>query len=295
MLDFRVETFLCVCRHMNYTKAAEELNITQPAVSQHIKYLEQYYSTDLFRYENKKLHLTPAGRILYCRLKTLDNDEAMLKQEILTSSTTIASLSIGVTMTVGEYAIIQPLAEYLKNHPNVNVHVHFGNTRELLEMMEQGEINLALVEGYYPKEEYEHMSYSNERYVAVCAKDHAFQNGVPEKLRDLVGERLLIREKGSGTRNILERNLEAKGISISDFVHYTEVENMHTIIGLLERDCGISFLYRIAAEKQIQNNTLKEIQLSDFQMEHEFDFIWEKGSGYSQKFHEICEELIGYK
>ena len=70
---------------------------------------------------------------------------------------------------------------------------------------------------------------------------------------------------------------------------------MHTIIGLLEKDCGISFLYRIAAEKQIQNQRLKEIKLSDFQMEHEFDFIWEKKSAYSDKFYEICKELISYK
>lgn len=106
MLDFRVETFLCVCKHMNYTKAAEELNITQPAVSQHIKYLEQYYQAPLFIYENKKLHLTSAGKILYNRLETLCNDEKMLKQEIQTSSSDISSLSIGVTMTVGEYALI---------------------------------------------------------------------------------------------------------------------------------------------------------------------------------------------
>ena len=71
MLDFRVDTFLCVCRHMNYTKASEELNITQPAVSQHIKYLEHYYGTRLFMYENKKLYLTSPGKILYERLNTL--------------------------------------------------------------------------------------------------------------------------------------------------------------------------------------------------------------------------------
>ncbi|MDY2700557.1 MAG: LysR family transcriptional regulator [Lachnospiraceae bacterium] len=295
MLDFRVETFLCVCKHMNYTKAAEELNITQPAVSQHIKYLEQYYQAPLFIYENKKLHLTSAGKILYNRLETLCNDEKMLKQEIQTSSSDISSLSIGVTMTVGEYALIVPLAEFLKNHPNINVHIHFGNTQDLLKMMEYGEINLALVEGYYPKEEYEHVNYSIEQYVAICAIHHEFKHGTPKKLRDLLGERLLIREKGSGTRNILERNLEAKGISLSEFVHFTEVENMHTIIGLLEKDCGISFLYRIAAEKQIQNQRLKEIKLSDFQMEHEFDFIWEKKSAYSDKFYEICKELISYK
>ena len=64
MLDFRMETFLAVCRYMNFTRAAEKLNITQPAVSQHIRFLEKHYNTKLFRYEGKKLELTEAGEIL---------------------------------------------------------------------------------------------------------------------------------------------------------------------------------------------------------------------------------------
>lgn len=63
MLDFRIHTFLCVCRHMNYTRAAAELHITQPAVSQHIRYLEREYGTKLFSYKGKHLQLTQAGHI----------------------------------------------------------------------------------------------------------------------------------------------------------------------------------------------------------------------------------------
>ena len=136
------------------------------------------------------------------------------------SASKIASLSIGVTMTIGEYAIINPLAEFLKHHPNINVHVHFGNTKELLEMMGNGEISLALVEGYYPRDVYEHLNYSTEDYIAVCAKNHKFCHGTPEKLKDLVEERLLVREKGSGTRNILERSLGRGVPTRSCFVKY---------------------------------------------------------------------------
>ena len=106
MLDFRVETFLCVCQTMNFTQAARRLNITQPAVSQHIKYLEQHYHTSLFLYENKRLSLTATGAILHERFKTMENDEAALAAELRSSATGIECLSLGVTMTVGEYAII---------------------------------------------------------------------------------------------------------------------------------------------------------------------------------------------
>ena len=113
----------------------------------------------------------------------------------------------------------------------------------------------------------------------------------PHRFHDLLQERLLIREEGSGTRNILERNLALYGMKVSDFIHYTEVGNMHTIIGLLLRDAGISFLYRIAVEAELRAGTLREIPLAGFTMQHDFDFIWEKGSIYTDAYTSFCEEL----
>ena len=85
----------------------------------------------------------------------------------------------------------------------------------------------------------------------------------------------------------------ARGMKIEDFQHYVEVENMHTIIGFLKKDCGISFMYKVAVEDELKKGTLREIQLSDFKMQHDFDFIWEKGrSIYAEKESgHVCEEL----
>ena len=176
-------------------------------------------------------------------------------------------------------------------YPEMNLHIHYGNTTQLLTLLDQGIINMALVEGNYPKENYEYRRYSTEDYIAVCATEHKFEAGIPESMKDLLHERLLVREAGSGTRNILEELLLARGMGIKDFLHYTEVENMHTIIGFLKKDCGISFMYKVAVEEELEKGILKEIQLSDFKMQHDFDFIWEKGSIYSGKYCEVCEEL----
>lgn len=226
------------------------------------------------------------------RLLTMQNDEKALVAELQSTSAGIASLSIGVTMTIGEYAIINPLAEYLKNHPETNMHLHYGNTEQFLDLLARGEINVALVEGNYSKEKYEHRKYSTEDYIAVCAASHKFQGKWPKNISDLTNERLLIREEGSGTRNILAESLRIRGIEISDFKHYTEVENMHTIIGLLKKDCGISFVYKIAVAEELDQGTIKEICLDDFKMKHDFDFIWEKGSIYSEKYTTIYDELM---
>lgn len=295
MLDFRINTFLCVCQTMNYTKAAAQLNITQPAVSSHIHYLEDYYGTSLFLYRNKKLYLTRQGEILKERLQTMQNDEVQLKQELRPEDTGIKCLSFGVTMTVGEYAVVNPLAGFLKRHPDMNIHLKFGNTEQLIHLLEDGKIHLALVEGYYPGDQYENLTYNTEDYIAVCAAEHVFRNGTPACLRDLQGERLLIREKGSGTREIMERSLSARGIRLHDFSHFIEVENMHTITALLKEDCGISFLYKIAVKEELHNGRLHEIKLRDFSMQHDLDFIWEKGSIYAGQYRRICEELIKEK
>ena len=295
MLDFRVQTFLAVCRTLNYTKAAEILHITQPAVSQHIHFLEQHYGVKLFHYEKKKLTLTPQGKILKNRLIVLQNDERRVNKELQSVFSGKLSISIGVTMTVGEYAIADPLSALLKNHPDWSIHVIFGNTQKLLGLLEAGTIDFALVEGYYSQDDFAHRTFSRQPFVAVCAADHQFAVGEVETLGDLPAERIIVREPGSGTREILERNLAVKGIQVSDFKSSVEVGNMHTIISLLKNDCGISFLYRIAVEPELEAGTLKEIPLKDFQMMHNFDFIWEKGSVYSPRIEAICDELMAAK
>lgn len=292
MLDFRTETFLTVCQTMNFTAAARQLNITQPAVSQHIHFLEEQYHTSLFIYQNKQLFLTRSGEIIRRHLLTMKNDEKAVMEELKNNITGIETLSIGVTMTIGEYAIVDKLAGFLIQHPEINIHLHYGNTLQLLKLLNSGQISMAIVEGNYPKEYYSHKKYSTEDYIAVCAASHHFMTDHPYTMNDLVHERLLVREEGSGTRNILEQSLMTHGLHISDFIHYIEIENMHTIIGLLKRDCGISFLYKIAVEKELHSGILKEIPLDDFKMQHDFDIIWEKHSVYSDKYLSICEEFI---
>ncbi len=292
MLDFRTETFLTVCQTMNFTAAAKQLNITQPAVSQHIHFLEGQYHTSLFIYRNKQLFLTRSGEILRKHLLTMKNDEKAILEELKSNFTGIETLSIGVTMTIGEYAIVDKLANFLIHHPEINIHLHYDNTFQLLKLLDHGQISMAIVEGNYPKENYSHKKYSTEDYIAVCAASHHFFTDHPHTVNDLLYERLLVREKGSGTRNILEQSLIARGLHISDFIHYTQVENMHTIIDLLKKDCGISFLYKIAVENELQSGRLREISLDDFKMQHDFNIIWEKHSIYTDKYLSICEEFI---
>lgn len=290
MLDFRIETFLCVCRHMSFTAASEELHITQPAVSQHIRYLETAYGCSLFLRDGKRISLTPAGTVLLRAMGSLRNDEKALVRRMQEAAGTRKTLVFGVTRTIGEYAILPALSDYLKHHPDVNLQIRDGNTHALVDLLRRGDIDFALVEGYVSLEEFDVLVDRVEPYLPVCASGHMFQKPV-SSLRDLLGERLLLREEGSGTREILEKYLSAFNLSLSDFSHYAQVENMHSIVELLVQDCGITFLYQAAVQDLLEQGKVRRIPISDFQMHHAFTFIWSKNSCFAQEYREICQQL----
>ncbi len=290
MLDFRMDTFLMVCRFLNYTKAAEELNITQPAVSQHIHYLENLYSVKLFNYEGKKLYLTEAGKSLYQAVITMKHDEQYLKEILQNSDQRKNLLAFGATLTIGEFAMAKSLERYLMQYPDSQIRMMIGNTSELLKLLGTGEIDFALVEGNYDKKKYDSQTFAQERYIPVCSKQHSFLKK-PEKLADLLSERIIIREKGSGTREILERNLGYRNLDIADFAKNVEIGGITAIKSLVEADLGITFLYEAAVRKELQQGELIEIKLKDFKVSHDFAFIWNKGSIFSWEYQHLFELL----
>jgi DNA-binding transcriptional LysR family regulator len=292
MIDFRIDTFLAVCRCMNLTKAAELLNITQPAVTQHIHYLEDYYGGKLLAYEGKKMYLTNAGKLLYEAAVTMKHDDMNLQESIKNIDKWKKRLIFGATLTIGEYVIAEHLKEFLNLYPNVEIRMIVGNTSELLDKLVLGEIDFALVEGNFEKNKFDYMVYSQEQYISVCKTKYTFKKE-PEKLSDLLSECIIVREKGSGTREILEKNLEARNLGFEDFKHVIEIGGMNAIKTIVASGYGITFLYKAAVKKELEDGILREIKLKDFQVTHDFSFVWNKGSIFSDNYREICRHLRG--
>ena len=285
MLDFRMETFLTVCRYMNFTRASEKLNITQPAVSQHIRFLEKHYNTKLFRYEGKKLRLTGAGEILRNASLAMMHDEQSMQNEMQKTEQE-AEIRFGATRTIGDAVMGQVLEKYLARYPQARIHMEVENTHDLLVRLDEGRIDFALVEGFFKKTEYDFQIFSREKYIAVCSPDYTFRD-TPDCIEKLFQERLLLREEGSGTREVLERCLEAHNLSIQDFAKRMEVGSMQTIKELTKAGCGITFLYEAAVRRELEDGSLRQILLRDFPVVHEFAFIWRRGSIYAEWYREL--------
>jgi DNA-binding transcriptional LysR family regulator len=290
MLDFRMDTLIAVCKDMSFTKAAEKLNITQPAVSQHIRHLEENYGIKIFQYEGRKLRLTAEGQTLLNAVTTIKHDDLFLREQLQEMKHERRNLTFGTTLTIGEFVMPERLASYLSKYPDTSIRMIVANTSGLLEKLNNGEIDFAVIEGYFTKSEYDYLQYSREKYIPVCSRDYRFR-GKHDTIEDLLTERLIVREPGSGTREILERILGEKNISIQDFEKLVEISNMNAIKSLTKANCGITFLYEAAARAEITEGSLKEIRLKEYDVTHDFTFVWRKGSRYSERYFELFEQL----
>lgn len=295
MIDFRHETFLALCNIKNYTKTAEYLHITQPAVTQHIQYLEEKYHCKLFHYENKKLHLTFQGDQLRKFLIRIVADTTHFKRNIEGKDPSEESIIFGATLSIGEYLMPNVLTELILSKPGLKIHMEVGNTQVLLEKLWKGEIDFAIVEGFFDKSNYHSILFNLEKFIPVCAP-HSILANKTVNLDEILQSTLVLREKGSGTREILENILKQYNYALDSFKNIIEIGNMSAIKKLVANNIGISFLYEIVAKKEIENGDLSKIDISGFDISREFNFVFLKGSYYESRymeyFHMIKEAYL---
>ncbi|HML69140.1 MAG TPA: LysR family transcriptional regulator [Clostridia bacterium] len=289
MLDFRIETFLTACRLLNFTETAKELHITQPAVSQHIRFLEERYQVKLFSYEGKKLCLTEAGVLLRKSATTMMHDTIILRERLQSGART--KRTFGATRTIGDYFIPDTLVRYLEREQNTDLCMLVENTETLLNKIDLGELDFALVEGYFRKSDYDYKVFSEQRFVAVCASNF-FSGNQAISLGALFESCLIVRESGSGTREILERYLQEKNGSIADFSRVIEIGSIRAIKSLVAAGCGITFLYEAAVAEELATGTLRVVELEDFSLSNHFTMVWRKNSMFHEQYLQMFDDFF---
>lgn len=278
MLDFRIHTFLCVCRHMNYTRAAAELHITQPAVSQHIHYLEREYQTKLFIYRGKHLQLTPAGYIFWDAVKAIDHDDALLHQRLHDLEQHNETLDFGAIDVVAEFVLMDRLAAFLKSKLALNLNLHIGSASTLLAELDDSVLDFVIVESSFDQARYESLPFSSEPVIAVCGPD--YDAPATLTLADLRTHCLILREHRAGIRQVVENRLAERGLTLADFPRRYEAGSLQAIKGLALRNCGITFIYAKSVRSELETGKLRQLEISDFSLTHAFSFLWRKGSMY---------------
>ncbi len=269
MIDNRIFTFLELCNVMNYHKTAQNLNMTQPAVTQHIKYLENNYNCKLFNYEKKKLVKTDKCAMLEKYARTILSLNNSAKDELSSSNKEKTKINIGATKTIGEYMLKGAVNSLYKSKKH-KINITIDNTENLLIKLNHSELDILMLEGYVNKEKYKHLKISCEELVGICAPEHPFA-GKEIPLEEIISQNIILREKGSGTRAVFENYLTQNGYTVDVFKNQNIISSNKLIEHAVQNNFAISFVYSIIPKN---NRNIAVFRVLNSKITHEFNYVY---------------------
>ena len=274
MFDFRLQVFYTVAKRLNFTKAANALFITQPAVTKHIQELENHFKIKLFERSGNQIQLTPAGEIL---LQHTEQLFALYRNMEYEMSDLInrhqGILRIGASTTVAQYVIPPLLAGFHKKYPNIEIALINGNTEQIEQALINKEIELGIIEGHSKNKQIKYTEFLQDEIVLVThAKNPIVKTGIL-KPDDLTQIPILFREPGSGTLEVIIHALHPHRIKLSQLKTEMQLGSTESIKSYLMHSNSFSFLSIHAIQRELQNNIFKVIDVKGLQIKRPFYLI----------------------
>jgi DNA-binding transcriptional LysR family regulator len=277
--NFRIRVFRAVAQHLNFSRAAEELLLTQPAVTQQIKALEDEFGVSLFERGGGRISLTPRGAALLPlaeKMKAL-SDEAVAAVAGAYGQEA-GELTIGASQTIGQYLLPTFVANFLRARPKVKVMARSGNTDQMLEALLAKKIQIALVEGPEQRKDLRVEPFMQDHMVLVVPASHEWANR-EIVLADLKAAPLLVREYGSGSRRIVEQALGEAGLKAKDLTISMELDSTEGLLNAVEAGLGVTFVSRWAVRNQLALGTLKLARVKGVKFSRQFSMVYPAGPG----------------
>jgi len=278
MFDFRLKVFHTVARRLNFTKAAEELFITQPAVTKHIHEIENYYKVKLFDRHGTRIKLTKAGEILlqhteqlFTVYRNMEFELNMLQQRYK------GILTIGASTTLAQYVLPPVLAAFHKKFDDIQIALTTNNTGEIESALQQSHIDLGVIEGMPKNSVFKYTEFVKDELVLVARYGHPLAKKGIIKPEDLLKIPLLLREPGSGTLEVIAHALSTMGIKINQLQREMQLASTEGMkLYLLNTDC-MAFLPIYSILKELQNKECCIIDVKGLHIERFFYFIQPQG------------------
>lgn len=290
MIDPRIVTFITVAKTKNFTRAAEILNITQPGVFQQIKYLESHYGVRFIKKEGRTLNLTEEGEFFLQYAREIVNISAEMERNLRDGAPNMKRHKIAATMTIGEYIIPPILGAYKKKNPNINISLSVKNTNIILKSIIDREIELALIEGPFDKIKFKYKKFKDDQLVLAVSSNHDFAKRKSVRLDEILKGDLILREPGSGTREIFEGELIGKGYSMDTISGCMEVGSIRATISLVEANVGYTIISREAINKEVNEGTIVIVPIENLTIDREFNFVYlyDKEIDFINGFIDFC-------
>ena len=275
MIDLtRLQTFVHVAQSMSFSEAAAHLHLTQPAISHHIKSLEQDLNVTLFERSGGGLRLTEAGYLLLPRARKLLH-EAIEVQQMMESldNRIVGRLRIACSTTTGKYITPQFAARFHKRHPDVGVSIMNCTASQVVQQLFSEEADLGVVSYEVCGEGMECQAFFNDHIILIVPKDHRWALLSQITPSELLETPILVREPTSGTHRALLVELGKHSITPDDLDVFIEVGNSEAIVKAVEAGFGVSFVPRLAAEWALEIGSVIEVQVAGFDLHREIYLI----------------------
>jgi DNA-binding transcriptional LysR family regulator len=272
MADRRLKIFHTVARLLNFTKAAEELHMTQPAVTFQIRQLEEQFNTRLFDRTHNKVTLTDVGKQVYSYSdRILKLYEEMTRNITEMTGDVSGSVTLGASTTIAEYMLPLLIGEFKNKFPEVMINLRESNTEDIVSMVENNDIDLGIVEGSVNNKNLVVEECKMDHLVVIMPNDHMLASEKKLRVEDFVSYPFISREHGSGTQEVITNYVEKHGNG-EDLNICFELSSPEAIKGAVEAGMGLSIVSRATIIKELKLGTLTAVELKP-SLERPFSFV----------------------
>lgn len=276
LLDDKLETFIAVCEVKNFTKAGEMLGLTQPAVSQHIKKLEEELDTQIFLRKKGEITLSQEGEIALLYAKRMRALQDKMRDKIKSAKANIRKIRIGITHTQESGYMIEALSKMALAYENLNITFITDTIKNLYAMLENFELDVLIIEEKPSNPDFNFMVLDTDMLTCMVSSQNPLAQKQAITLNELKKQHLILRLPTSATRVKFASSLEAIGESIDNFDVVIEVDSIATIKNLVKKDIGVSILSKGACVKELQKKSLVALPIENLSMTRETTIVYHK-------------------
>jgi DNA-binding transcriptional LysR family regulator len=281
MSDFRLRVFQAVGRHLSFTKAAQELFITQPAVTKHIHELERHYEQRLLERRGNRVALTEAGRLLLAHADAVAHSHQALQDQLHSlrdPEEAAGRLRLGASTTLAQYVLPPILPAFQQRHPRVQLTLLNANSERIAEALLRGELDLGFVEGRSKSRDLHYETLLADELVAVRRATPDGPPTEPLPLAEALAHPLVLRERGSGTLEVLEFALREHKVKLSSLRVAFYFDNTESIKAYLEAaPAALGFVSRRALTRELAAGLLEVVPIQGLHLERRFEALWPQG------------------
>lgn len=294
MADRRLQVFYTVAKLLSFTKAADALHMTQPAVTFQIRQLEDHFNTRLFDRTHNRVSLTEAGQVAYQFSERIFELYAEMENAVKELTGDVSgALTVGASTTIAEYMLPSLLGTFKAEHPEVNLRLKVSNTEGIVSMVENNVIDLGVVEAPVANKNLLVEVCQEDELVLVVPADHPLAQREAVTAGELVGYPFICREEGSGTREVVTEYLNTQGIDRTDLNECLELGSSESIKGAVEAGMGVSILSRATLGKELDLGMLAAVPL-DPPLTRPFSFVRQRQKFRLRAMEELLEFARGY-